>query len=163
MSPWRWWIAIAGTALIAGGVAWLLKLWVIVATDGRVVATGAAGTFFTLGLGLLLVGSTGVGLRLAMNQETSMRVVVALASSLMFFPAYMVFMSIGYALVAMVRAIAGDAVPGYLLGEGGIFISAVVGLVAGMWLVAGVTLRRVARGPRGAAGNREAEHQPQVR
>jgi hypothetical protein len=163
MSPWRWWIAIAGTALIAGGVAWLLKLWVIVATDGRVVATGAAGTFFTLGLGLLLVGSTGVGLRLAMNQETSMRVVVALASSLMFFPAYMVFMSIGYALVAMVRAIAGDAVPGYLLGEGGIFISAVVGLVAGMWLVAGVTLRRVARGTRGAAGNREAEHQPQVR
>jgi hypothetical protein len=61
----RLWIAIAGTALIFGGVASLLKLWVIVATDGRVVATGAAGIFFDLGLYLLLVGSTGVGLRLA--------------------------------------------------------------------------------------------------
>ena len=39
MSPWKWWIAIAGVALIAGGVAWILKLWVIVATDGRVVDT----------------------------------------------------------------------------------------------------------------------------
>lgn len=82
MSPWKWWMAIAGTALVVGGVAWILKLWVIVATDGRVVATGAAATFFPLGLGLLMVGSTGVGLRLAKNQETSMRVVLVLASPL---------------------------------------------------------------------------------
>ena len=75
MSVWKWWMAIAGTALIAGGVAWLLKLWVIVATDGRVVATGAAATFLELGLYLLMVGSTGVGLRLGMSQETSMRIV----------------------------------------------------------------------------------------
>ena len=61
------WIAIAGTALIAGGVAWLLKLWVIVATDGRVVATGAAATFLDLGLYLLIVGSTGIGVRLMMS------------------------------------------------------------------------------------------------
>jgi hypothetical protein len=41
----------------------MLKLWVSVATDRRVVATGAAGAFLELGLFLLLVGSTGVGLR----------------------------------------------------------------------------------------------------
>ena len=92
MSPWKWWFAIAGTAIIAGGVAWLFKLGAIVATDGRVVATGAAATFLELGLGLLMVGSTGVGVRLAMNQEPSMRVVLALASSLAFFLAVVVFL-----------------------------------------------------------------------
>jgi hypothetical protein len=61
MSPWKWWIA--GTSLIVGGFAWLLKLGVIVATDGRVTTTGAAGAFFALGLFSLLLGSTGVGLR----------------------------------------------------------------------------------------------------
>jgi hypothetical protein len=55
--------------LFIGGVAWILKLWVIVATDGRVVATGAAGAFYDLGLYLLMVGSTGVGLRLAITRN----------------------------------------------------------------------------------------------
>ena len=91
MSPWKWWIAIAGTTLIAGGVAWLLKLWVIVATDGRVVATGAAATFLELELVLLIVGSTGIGVRLMMGQEPSMRVVLAVASPL-------VLLGVGYAL-----------------------------------------------------------------
>ena len=163
MSLWKWWMAIAGTALIAGGAAWLLKLWVIVATDGRVVATGAAGAFYDLGLGLLLVGSTGVGLRLAMNQEPSMRVVLALASSLAFFLAVVVFLVIGYALVAIGRIIAGEAVPGYLLEEGGIFLSAVAGLVAGIWLVVDVVRRGATQGTRGASGNRQAESQPRVR
>ena len=163
MSLRKWWIALAGMALIAGGVAWILKLWIIVATDGRVVATGAAATFLELGLGLLMVGSTGVGLRLAMNQETSMRVVLALASPLMFIPAFLMFSVLGYALVAIGRIIAGDAVPGYLLEEGGTFVSAVAGLMAGIWLVAGVTLRGAVRGTSGPSGSREAEPQPRVR
>ncbi len=163
MSPWKLWIAIAGTSLVVGGVAWLLKLWVIVATDGRVVATGAAGAFFDLGLYLLMVGSTGVGLRLAMNQETSMRVVLAVASQLVFGVLFTLFLVIGYALVAIGRVIVGEALPSYLLEEGGIFISAVVGLVVGIWLVVGVTLRGAARGTRGASGSREAGPQPRAR
>ena len=103
MSLWKWWIATAGTALVVGGVAWLSKLAVIVATDGRVVATGAAGAFFDLGLYSLLFGSTGVGLRLARNQEPSMRVVLAVVSPLVFTLAFLVFSVIGYALVAMGR------------------------------------------------------------
>lgn len=157
ISFWKWWIAIAGTALIAGGVAWLLKLWVIVATDGRVVATGAAATFLELGLGLLLVGTTGVGLRLAINQDTSMRVVLALASPLLFMPAFLTFSVIGYALVAIGRVIAGEAVRGYLLEEGGIFVSAVVGIAVGLWLVVDVVLRGSAYGTDAASGSREAE------
>ena len=142
MSPWKWWFAIAGTAIIAGGVAWLFKLGAIVATDGRVVATGAAATFLELGLGLLMVGSTGVGVRLAMNQEPSMRVVLALASPLVFGGVvYIVGGAIGYAILIIGGAIVG----------------------VGMWLVAGVTLWGVARGTRGTSGNREAESQPRVR
>jgi hypothetical protein len=97
MSPWKWWIAIAGTALIAGGVTWLSKFWVIVATDGRVVATGAAATFLDLGLVLLIVGSTGIGVRLMMSQEPSMRVVLAVVSPL-------VFLGVGYTLGAGIGA-----------------------------------------------------------
>ena len=156
MSPWKWWTTIAGTLLFIGGVAWILKLWVIVATDGRVVATGAAGAFYDLCLYLLMVGSTGVGLRLAMNQEPSMRVVLALASPLALFFLFAIFLVIGYALVAIGRVFVGDALPSYLLEEGGIFISAVVGLVAGTWLVAYAVPRGAAQGTRGTSGSRES-------
>ena len=111
----------------------------------------------------MLIGSTGLGLRLARNQQPLMRIVLVLASPLLFILAYLVFLGIGYALVAIGRVIAGDAVPSYLLEEGGIFISAVVGLAAGIWLLAGVTLRRVSRITRSVSGNREAEHEPRVR
>ena len=164
MSPWKWWTTIAGTMLFIGGVAWILKLWVIVATDGRVVATGAAGAFYDLGLYLLMVGSTGVGLRLAMNQEPSMRVVLALASPFALFFLIGIFLVIGYALVAIGRVFVGDALPSYLLEEGGIFISAVTGLVAGIWLVAYAVPRGAAQGTRGTtSGSREAESRPRVR
>jgi hypothetical protein len=163
VSLWKWWIAIAGTTLIAGGVAWMLKLWVIVATDGRVVATGAAGAFFDLGFYSLMVGSTGVGLRLAMNLETSLRVTLAVVSPFVFGVLFAIFSGIGYALVAIGRVIAGDAVPGYLLEEGGIFVSAVVGLVAGIWLVVDVVVRGVSDSTDGASGSRQVESQPRVR
>ncbi len=163
MSLWKWWIAIAATALVVGGVAWLLKLWVIVATDGRVVATGAAAAFYELGLYSLMVGSTGVGLRLTMKLENSLRVPLAVVSPLAFFVLFGIFLGIGYALVAIGRLIVGDALPSYLLEEGGIFISAVVGLVAGIWLVVEVVVRGVPDSTDGASGSRQAESQPRVR
>jgi hypothetical protein len=163
VSPWKWWIAIAGTALVAGGVAWLLKLWVIVSTDGRVVATGAAGAYYDLGLYLLMVGSTGVGLRLTIKLEPSMRVVLAVVSPIAFFFLFGIFLGIGYALVAIGRVFVGDAVPSYLLEEGGIFLTAVVGLVAGIWLAAYAVPRGAAQGTRGTSGSREAESRPRVR
>ena len=136
-SLWKWWTAIAGTILIVGGVAWILKLWVIVATDGRVVAAGAAGAFFDLGFYSLLVGSTGIGVRLMMNQEPSMRVVLALASPVAFILSVALFLAIGYAILAVGGALAGVSLPGYLLEEAGIFISAVVWLIIGVILLLG--------------------------
>ncbi len=105
MSLSRLWIAIAGTALVLGGVAWMLKLWVIVATDGRVVATGAAGTFFDLSFYLLIVGCTGLGLRLAINEDLVPRVGMALGFSFVYFVAFFMFSGIGYSIVALGRAI----------------------------------------------------------
>ena len=164
MLPWKLWIAIAGIALVVGGVAWLLKLWVIVATDGRVAYTGAAGAFFDLGLYSLMIGSTGVGLRLTMKLETSLRVILALVSPFACFVLFAIFLVIGYALVAIGRLIVGDALPSYLLEEGGIFISAVVGLLAGIWLVVDVVVRGVPDSSTdGASGSRQAESQPRVR
>ena len=164
MSPWKWWIFITGTALIASGVAWLSKLRVIVATDGRVVATGAAATFLELGLVLLIVGSTGIGVRLMMGQEPSMRVVLAVASPL-------VLLGVGYALgggiggtiLVIGGALAGVAVPGYLFAEAGILGLAVIGLLAGIWLILYMMPRGAAQGTRGSSGSRGAESRPRVR
>ena len=157
--PWKLWIAVAGAALVVGGIAWIAKLWVIVATDGRVVATGAAGAFYDLGLYALLVGSTGVGLRLAMKQEGSMRVFLAVASPFAFFFLVAIFLVVGYVLVATGRLIVGDALPGYLLEEAGIFFSAVLGLAAGIWLLA----ETVTRGDPLGAGGRQVRSRPRVR
>jgi hypothetical protein len=140
-----------------------LKLWVIITTDGRVVATGAAGAFFDFGFYSLMVGSTGVGLRLAMNLENTLRVTLAVVSPFVFGVLFAIFSAIGYALVAIGRVIAGDTLPSYLLEEGGIFVSAVVGFVAGIWLVVDVVARGVPDSTDGASGSRQAEPQPRVR
>ena len=137
MSLWKWWTAIAGTILVVGGVAWLLKLWVIVATDGRVVATGAAGAFFDLGFYSLLVGSTGLGVRLTRNQEPALRGVAAVGSPVVFVLAFAIFSAVGYAILAVGGALVGISPPGYLLEEAGIFISAVVWLAIGLALLFG--------------------------
>jgi hypothetical protein len=163
VSLWKWWIVIAGTALVVGGVAWLLKLWVIVATDGRVVATGAAGAFFDIGFYSLMVGSTGVGLRLAINLENTLRVTLALVSPIAFSLLFGVFLGVGYAIVATGRIILGDALPSYLLEEGGIFVSAVVGIAAGIWLVVGVVARGVPDSTEDSSGSRRGESQPTAR
>jgi hypothetical protein len=112
-----------------------LKLWVIVATDGRVVATGAAGAFFDLGFYSLLVGSTGLGVRLAMNQEPAIRVGAAVGALLAFFFSFVVFSGVGYAILAVGGTIAGISLPSYLLEEMGILVSAVVWLLIGAMLV----------------------------
>ena len=164
MSLWKWWIAIAGTALIAGGVAWMLKLWVIVATDGRVVATGAAATFLELGLVLLIVGSTGIGVRLMMSQEPSMRVVLAVASPLVFLGVgYTLGGGIGGAILVIGGAIVGVGVPSYLLAEAAILGLAVIGLVVGIWLVVYVMPRGAVQSTHSLSGSREAQSRPRVR
>jgi O-antigen ligase len=115
-----------------------LKLWVIVATDGRVVATGAAGAFFDLGFYSLLVGSTGLGVRLTRNQEPALRGVAAVGSPIIFVLAFALFSAVGSAILAVGGVLVGVSPPGYLFGEAGIFISAVVWLAIGLVLLFGL-------------------------
>jgi hypothetical protein len=138
MSLWKWWTAVAGAVLVVGGVAWLLKLSVIVATDGRVVATGAAGAFFDIGFYSLLVGSTGLGLRLTKNEQNPVtRIAAAVGSPFAFVLSFFAFELVGYAALDVGGAVIGGSLPDYLLGEAGIFISAVVWLAIGLALLFG--------------------------
>lgn len=101
------------------------------------VATGAAGAFFDLGFYSLLVGSTGLGVRLTMNQEPAMRGVAAVGAPVVFILSFALFSGIGYAILAVGGAFAGISPPSYLLEEAGIFISAVVWLIIGVLLLLG--------------------------
>jgi len=130
-------------------MAWLTKIVVIIATDGRVTHTGAAGTSFTIGLWLLSVGAAGLGLRLTMSVDLVSRVILTVGSPFVFILSFFVFSVIGYAILAVARLIAGDALPRYMLGEAGILISAVVWMVIGTVLLFGSV-----RKPRNAASSR---------
>ena len=149
MSLSRWLIATAGLALVVGAMAWLTKIGVIIATDGRVTHTGAAGSSFTIGLGLLSVGAAGLGLRLTMSVDLVLRVILTVGFPFVFVLSFFVFSAIGYVIVAGARVIVGDALPRYMLGEAGILISAVVWMVIGAVLLFGSV-----RKPRNAASSR---------
>lgn len=135
MSLWKWWTTIAGTLLVVGGLAWVLKLWVIISTDSRVVATGAAGAFFDLGLYSLLVGSTALGLRLTINQKPLLRGAAMVGASVAFVISFFVFSAVGYTILSIGDVVLGVSPPDYLLEEAGIFISAVVWSVIGVMLI----------------------------
>lgn len=122
------WIGIAGAALTASGVAWLSKLAVIVATSGRVTDTGAAGLFFLLGFVLLLIGSTGVGLRLTMNRALPLRLLAALLS-----PIALIVLLV--TLGAVLGPLVGDSGPDYAREEANIVALAVLSLAVGAMLL----------------------------
>jgi hypothetical protein len=150
MSLSKWLIATAGLALVVGAMAWLTKIGVIIATDGRVTHTGAAGSSFAIGLGLLSVGAAGLGLRLSMSVDLLvLRVILTVGFTFVFVLSFFVFSAIGYVIVAGARVIVGDALPRYMLGEAGILISAVVWMVIGAVLLFGSV-----RKPRNAASSR---------
>ena len=149
MSLSRWLIATAGLALVVGAMAWLTKIGVIIATDGRVTHTGAAGSSFTIGLWLLAVGAAGLGLRLTMSVDLVLRVILTVLFPCVFVLSFFVFSAIGYVIVAGARVVVGDTLPRYMLGEAGILISAVVWMVIGAVLLFGSV-----RKPRNAASSR---------
>jgi hypothetical protein len=99
-----------------------------------------------------------------MSQDRSTRVVLAAVSPLVFGAAvYTVFGGIGYIILVIWGAHKGVAVPSYLLEEAGVLVSAVVGLIAGLGLVVGVTLGEAPHSTRGTSGSQETEPPPRVR
>lgn len=140
----RWvsvWSAFAGSALVFGGGAWFSKLVVIVATDGRVAYTGAAGAFFTLGLALILIGSTGVGLRLTMNGGATSRIAGMVLSPVLFVASFMILQGVVVGLYDLTQAVVGGLGPAYVREEAAILVTAIASLVAGVALLAGIFRR----------------------
>jgi len=113
----------------AGGAAWLAKLAVVAATDGATSDTGAAAIFYLLGVALLAIGSTAVGLWLAAGRHRAVRVLAVVLSPVLFFVSFMLLDSIAKLLV-------GDAGPAWLEDEAGI------GLTAMFWLLTGLLLAK---------------------
>lgn len=98
------------TAVVAGAVAWLAKVGVIVATDGRVTDDGIAGSLFGIGGVLLLAGVVGLGVELTRERPAPIRTaagvgaVVALAASVV-------------VLAVLASAVVPTSVPQYLTDE----------------------------------------------
>lgn len=115
--------------LIAGSLAWLVKLVVIAATDAHVNDVPAVGVFYLLGVALLVLGSPAVGLTLARHARVVVRVAMAILS-----PALVV------ASFALVDGLAKPALegsgPAWIHEEWGILGTAV------LWLAVGARLAR---------------------
>jgi len=117
------WMKLATLALIAGGGAWLVKLVVIVATDGADSGAGdaAVAAFFLLGFVLLLSGSSAVGLWLTRGRGAVVRIGAALLAPVTFLVSMNLLDPLGETLV-------GDGGPNYIREEAGIFLTAVLWL-----------------------------------
>ena len=74
------WPILASGLLMAGGLSWLIKIAVIVATDGRVMTTGPAALLMSAGLVLLPLGAAGLGAWLARRTHVVVRALAALAA-----------------------------------------------------------------------------------
>jgi len=82
------WNRVAGYLLIAGALAWMFKLVVIVSTNGRIINTGPAAVLMTAGLILLFVGSTGIGFQFARTRGIFVRIVSILVSPALLFGSF---------------------------------------------------------------------------
>lgn len=134
------WITITAAAATAGGLAWLSKLAVIAATDGRVTDTGAAAVFYLLGAVLLALGAGCTTLRLLRPRARWATVATLLPAPLVFFASFVVLESLGKAAV-------GDAGPVWLEDEVGILATGVVWFATGFALLRETSHRQVAATP----------------
>lgn len=83
------WNRVAGYLLIAGALAWMFKLVVIVSTNGRIIDSGPAAILMTAGLILLFVGSTGIGFYIARTRGVVIRIVSILLSPALLFGSFL--------------------------------------------------------------------------
>jgi hypothetical protein len=132
------WMKIATLALIAGASSWLVKLVVIVITDGADSGAGdaAAAVFFLLGFVLLLSGSSAVGLWLTRGRGPVVRIAAALLAPVTFLVSWNLLDPVGEAMV-------GDLGPDYTREESGILLNALLWLALGILVAAGPRPRRL--------------------
>jgi hypothetical protein len=121
------WLRIATGLVLAGAVAWLVKLGVIVATettDGNIGTT----VFFLAGFFLLLLGAAALGVWLARKLHVALRVVAGVIGAIVFFTS-MNLLDTG------AKSILGDVGPNYITEEWGILAAAITWLLVGLGAV----------------------------
>jgi hypothetical protein len=124
------WTTVAAGCAIVGGLAWLAKQGVIAASvgpDGAPPEGTLIGVFFLLGLGLMVVGATGVGAALLRGRPTWLRAGAALVL------APLIFLGIQTVTDASVDALVPTDAHWWWAGEGGIVLTALVFLAGGVW------------------------------
>jgi hypothetical protein len=118
------WITIGSATAIAGGMAFLVKLAVLAATDGA--ESIAVATFYFLGNGLCALGSIGVALRLLQRRALPIRIGGAMVAPIAF---AITFLWLDSVVVPLTR----EHVPAWAEVEGGVFLTALIWLAAGTW------------------------------
>jgi hypothetical protein len=128
------WLRLATGLVLAGAVAWLVKLGVIVATE---TTTGNIGTsvFFLAGFVLMLLGAAAMGVWLTRNIHVLVRVVAGAAGAAVF------FISMN-TIDSGAKSVLGDVGPHYVREEWGILAAAII------WLVVGLVAIQRSRAPR---------------
>ncbi|MGI8643215.1 MAG: hypothetical protein ACR2LS_03760 [Thermomicrobiales bacterium] len=122
------WIDIGSIAAALGGLSWLAKVAVIIATDGRVTDEGAAALFYILGVALMTIGSTAVGVLLAGHRSRLALAVAVALSPIFFFVSYAI-------LDGIAKPLAGDRGPAYWVDEAGILATGLAWLMLGIGLL----------------------------
>lgn len=117
----------AALFLLSGALAWIIKLGVIVATNGQIIDTGAAVLMMKTGLILLGLGSTGIGYRLSVNRAVWLRVLAILLSPVLLFA---LFLLVGFWAVPLFK----NSSLWYAEQEAPIAIAVVVSLLIGVLL-----------------------------
>ncbi|MBA2461432.1 MAG: hypothetical protein H0V45_06670 [Actinobacteria bacterium] len=117
-------ITIAAGAAVAGGVAWLIKLAVLAATDGA--ESLAVATLYGSGLLLLAVGSIGIALRLLERRPLWLRIASGVLAPVVFFAAFLFLDSL---LVPLTE----EHVADWAKAEAGVLATALIWLAAGAW------------------------------
>jgi hypothetical protein len=122
------WTQIAGLILISGAVAWAIKLIIIISTNGRIINTGAAAFFMTAGLLMLILGSTGIGLRLSRGRHVFLQGLAVVLSPALMFGSFILFSTITNPLLT------GSSI-GYAQEEAPIGLAVIVYLIVGYFLI----------------------------
>lgn len=132
------WIDIGSIAAALGGLSWLAKVAVIIATDGEVDDEGAAAFFYILGVALMAIGATAVGVFLAGRRSRWLVAVAVALSPIVFFVSYAI-------LDGITKPLVGDRGPAYAGDEVGILTTGLA------WLMLGISLLYTAHRSDGTA------------
>lgn len=122
------WITFGSLAVALGGFSWLAKVAVIVATDGEVNDEGAAAFFYILGVALMALGATAIGVLLAGRRSRLILGMAVALSPILFVVSFAILDGIAKPLV-------GDRGPAYWEDEAGILATALAWLMLGIGLL----------------------------